>query len=167
GGIDAAAEETGVSRELLGHRDGEDVAAARRLGQSKPDVLAFAAPSLRHAVLMGEARRLNIPCIGTGTLMETLALPTVVEDGEEGARRAVQLLIEHGHRRIGFVSSTFPLPWIFLRRCGFFAALELAGIEPYVARSLLIAKYLTYDSAEQLRLFLDLRRPKALVLPRW
>src|SRR3954466_3081042 len=58
-GIDEAAEETGVSLELLGHREGAAAAASRRLEQSKPDVLAFAAPAQRHALLFGEGRRLG------------------------------------------------------------------------------------------------------------
>src|SRR3954447_13582480 len=76
-GVDSAAEETGVSLELLGDRDCDVKTISRRLLQSRPDVLAFAAPPLRHAILMGEAHRLDIPCIGTGTLLGSIGLPTV------------------------------------------------------------------------------------------
>src|SRR5438477_7445044 len=47
-GIDRAAEETGVSLELLGNRDGDVKSVSRRLLQSRPDVLGFCAPPLRH-----------------------------------------------------------------------------------------------------------------------
>src|SRR3954471_23125763 len=49
-GIDLAAEETGVSLELLGNRDGDVKSVSRRLLQSRPDVLAFCAPPLKHTV---------------------------------------------------------------------------------------------------------------------
>jgi LacI family transcriptional regulator len=167
-GVDSAAEETGVSIELLGHRDGEVATAVRRLGQSKPDVLAFAAPSLHHAMLIGEGRRLNIPCIGTGTLMATLALPTVVEDGEDGARRAVRLLAEQGHRRIGLISPTFPLPWVFQRRRGFLAGLAEAGLEHDEGMALwLDTPHDSPQAVEQLEHYLARRRPTAIVLSSW
>jgi LacI family transcriptional regulator len=166
-GIDAAAEETGVSLELLGHRDGEVAAAVRRLGQSKPDVLAFAAPALRHSQLIGEARRLSIPCIGTGTLMASLGLPSIVEDGEDGARRAVKLLVEQGHRRIGLISPTFPLPWIFQRRNGYLAGLNDAGIEHDEGLTLWLETHDTPDAAQQLQRYLERRKPTAVLLSSW
>jgi LacI family transcriptional regulator len=166
-GIDSAAEETGVSLEMLGHRDGEVAAAVRRLGRSKPDVLAFAAPALRHSQLIGEARRLNIPCIGTGTLMASLGLPSIVEDGEDGARRAVQLLIEQGHRRIGFLSPTFPLPWIFQRRNGYLAGLKQAGIEHDEGLTLWLETHDTAEAGAALQAYLDRRKPTAVLLSSW
>src|SRR5688500_889613 len=118
-GIDSVAEETGWSIELLGTRDGDVASASRRLLQSRPDVLALAAPPLRHTVLIGEARRLEIPVIGTGTLLASVGAPSVCEDVEAGARQAVQYLADRGHRRIGLLVPTFPLPWVFQRRRGY------------------------------------------------
>src|SRR5688572_24180223 len=127
-GIDSVAEETGVSIELVGNRDGDVASASRRLLQSRPDVLALAAPPLRHTVLIGEARRLEIPVIGTGTLMANVGAPSVCEDGEDGARQAVQYLAERGHRRIGLLVPTFPLPWVFQRRQGYIEGMKAAGL---------------------------------------
>jgi LacI family transcriptional regulator len=166
-GIDEAAEETGVSLELLGHREGEAAAASRRLEQSKPDVLAFAAPAQRHALLFGEARRLGIPCIGTGTFMPTLGLPAVCEDGEAGSRQAVELFVKHGHRRIGFISPTFALPWVFQRRKGYLDALENAGLEADEGMVLWLEDHLSADAVDRLQRYLDRRQPTAILLSSW
>jgi len=166
-GIDEAAEETHVSLELLGHREGEAAAASRRLEQSKPDVLAFAAPAQRHALLFGEARRLGIPCIGTGSFMPSLGLPAVCEDGEEGARQAVELLIKHGHRRIGLLSPTFPLPWVFQRRKGYLKALDQAGLDSDEGMVLWLDDHLSADAPDRLQRFLDRRKPTAILLSSW
>jgi LacI family transcriptional regulator len=166
-GIDEAAEETGVSLELLGHREGEAAAASRRLEQSKPDVLAFAAPAQRHALLFGEARRLGIPCIGTGSFMPSLGLPAVCEDGEDGARRAVKLLVEKGHRRIGYVSPTFPLPWVFQRRKGYLQGLEQSGLEADECTVLWLDDHLASDAPDRLQRFIERRELTAVLLSSW
>jgi len=127
-GIDQAAEDTGVSLELLGNRDGDVKSVSRRLLQSRPDVLAFCAPPLKHTVLMGEAHRLDIPCIGTGTLLGTLGVPTVCEDGIDASKQAVHHLAQQGHKRIAFVMGTFALPWVFQRRQGYMEGMAEAGL---------------------------------------
>lgn len=129
-GIDSAAEECALSLELLGARDGDVQAVSRRLLQSRPDVLALAAPPLQHTTLIGEALRLGIPSIGTGTLLSGLGIPTVSEDGADAARRAVAHLVAHGHRRIAFVNGPFPTPWVFQRHRGYRQGLIDAGLEP-------------------------------------
>ena len=129
-GIDQAAEDTGVTLELLGNRDGDVKSISRRLLQSRPDVLAFCAPPLKHTVLISEARRLDIPSIGTGTLLGNIGVPAVCENGEDAARQAVRHLVAKGHRRIGLVLGCFAIPWIFQRRQGFIDGLIEAGIEP-------------------------------------
>lgn len=129
-GIDEAAEQTGVTIELLGDRDGDPKSISRRLMQTRPDVLAFCTPPPSRALLIGEARRLDIPCIGTGTMLSLFNTPTVHEDGLNAARMGVKHLIEQGHRRIGFVITSFVTPWVFQRRLGYLQGLEEAGIEP-------------------------------------
>jgi LacI family transcriptional regulator len=166
-GIDAAAEETGVALELLGNRDGDVAAASRRLLQSRPDVLAFAAPPVRHAVLIGEARRLEIPCIGTGTLLPTIGVPAVMEDGEGGARRAVQYLVSKGHKKIGFVSPTFALPWVFQRRLGYMEGLAQAGLDPDEGMVLWLNRHDKPEAANLFMSYLERRRPTAVFLSSW
>jgi LacI family transcriptional regulator len=80
--------------------------------------------------MMGEAQRLDIPCIGTGTFLASMGLPAIYEDGQAGAAQAVRHLVEMGHRRLGFVQITTAMPFIFHRRQGFLDGLSDAGIEP-------------------------------------
>jgi len=132
-GIDSAAEETAVSLELLGNQDGDVKSISRRLMQSRPDVLAFAAPPLKNTLLIGEAQRLEIPCIGTGTLLATIGVPSVSEDGADAARRAVKYLADRGHQKIGLIAAPFSLPWVFHRREGYMKGLIEAGLRPMKA----------------------------------
>ena len=166
-GIDSVAEETGVSIELVGNRDGDVASASRRLLQSRPDVLALAAPPLRHTVLIGEARRLEIPVIGTGTLMANVGAPAVCEDGEAGARKAVEYLVSRGHRRIGLVVPTFALPWVFQRRRGYIAGMKAAGLPVDEEMTLWLENHNEPAGADAMREFLRRRKPTALVLVSW
>ena len=166
-GIDEVAEETNVSLELVGNRDGDVASASRRLLQSRPDVLALAAPPLRHTVLIGEARRLEIPVIGTGTLMANVGAPTVTEDGVDGARQAVRHLVERGHRRIGYLTPTFALPWVFQRRRGYVAGMNEAGIGFDESLTLWLDHHDKPEGADALRQYLARRKPTALVLASW
>src|SRR5947208_1494309 len=75
-GMDEAATEVGISIELLGDRDGDSKSSARRLSQTRPDVVAFTGPSPQRLVIIGEAQRLGIHCIGSGTFHTTLGVPT-------------------------------------------------------------------------------------------
>lgn len=127
-GMDDVAHDLGVSIELVGDRDGDVRSVGQRLMQSRPDVLACIAPQVKHAMLMGEANRLHIPVIGTGTLLAELGIPCVHENGVEGAAAAVRYLVEQGHRRIGFIAPTIGLPWVFQRHQGYLSGLREAGL---------------------------------------
>jgi len=167
GGIDSVAEETGVSIELVGNRDGDVNSASRRLLQSRPDVLALAAPPLRHTVLIGEARRLEIPVIGTGTLMANVGAPSVTEDGEDGARKAVEYLVARGHRRIGLIVPTFALPWVFQRRLGYVEGMKAAGLGFDEEMTLWMEHHAQPAGADSVREYLRRRKPTAVVLASW
>ena len=166
-GIDSIAEETGVSIELVGNRDGDVTSASRRLAQSRPDVLALAAPPLKHTILIGEARRLEIPVIGTGTLMASVGAPAVVENGEDGARQAVRHLVERGHRRIALIVPTFPLPWVFQRRRGYIAGMNETSVGFEEELTLWLDHHEKPEGVETLRRFLQKRKPTALLLSSW
>lgn len=166
-GIDHAASETGVSLELLGDRDGDVKTTSRRLMQSRPDVLAFAAPPLRHISLIGEARRLGISCIGTGTLLEKIGVPTVCEDGTDAARRGVRYLVENGHRRIGLVLAPFALPWVFDRRQGWVDGLHESGMEADEGMVCWLSGDDHEQQADALMRYLDRRQPTALLFGSW
>src|SRR3954464_15465957 len=83
-GIDDVANELAVSIEVLGDYDCDVKSVSQRLMQSHPDVLACTAPAAKHAMLIGESQRLDIPCIGTGTFLTDLNVPMVCEDGIVG-----------------------------------------------------------------------------------
>lgn len=55
-------------------------------------------------------------------------LPWVVPDEVDGARRAVKELVDHGHRRIGFVTNTDDVPATHGRLAGYRETLEAADI---------------------------------------
>ena len=166
-GIDAVAEETGVSIELVGNRDGDVTSASRRLLQSRPDVLALAAPPLKHTVLIGEARRLEIPVIGTGTLMANVGAPSVCEDGVQGAQGAVRHLVARGHRRIGLIVPSFPLPWVFQRRRGYMAGMEEAGLAADERLTLWVDNHNEPAGADAVRRYLAREKPTAVLLASW
>jgi DNA-binding LacI/PurR family transcriptional regulator len=128
-GIDQAAEANGINIEMLGDQDGDVKSVSRRLTLTRPDVLAVSASRPSHALMMGEAQRLDIPCIGTGSFLASMGLPAVHEDGRAGAVQAVRHLAEKGHRRIGFIQATFAMPWVFHRRRGFLDGMTDAGLE--------------------------------------
>jgi LacI family transcriptional regulator len=56
-------------------------------------------------------------------------IPSVVPDEEGGARVAVEELLAHGHRRIGFITNIDDVPATRGRLAGYRGALEAAGIE--------------------------------------
>jgi LacI family transcriptional regulator len=56
------------------------------------------------------------------------SLPSVVPDEAQGARLAVEALIRSGHRRIGFLNNSDPVPATAGRLEGYRAALAAAGI---------------------------------------
>ncbi len=128
-GIDDVANDLGVSIEVLGDYDCDVKSVSQRLLQSRPDVLACTAPAARHAMLIGESQRLDIPCIGTGTFLTDLGVPTVCEDGVAGGAMAVRHLVEHGHRRIGFIQVAFSVPWVFHRHEGYLRGLRECGLD--------------------------------------
>lgn len=65
------------------------------------------------------------------------SLPSVVPDELQGARTAVEALIERGHQRIGFINNVDPFPAREGRLAGYLAALATAGIDfdPELVRS--------------------------------
>ena len=114
-------------------------------------------------MLVAEGRRLDIPCIGTGTFLPSIGVPSVHEDNNQGLLLAVQHLVERGHRRIGFVQMPFTLPWVFLRRQAYINALEQCGIEPDEGLVLWLTADDPQRNRELLEKYLDRRRPTALV----
>jgi DNA-binding LacI/PurR family transcriptional regulator len=163
-GMDKSAADMGVSIELLGESAGNIQQFSNRLMQSRPDALAVFTPLLPRLFLIGEAFRLGIPCMGTGSFLAHMesGIPCVVEDGVQGSRLAVDHLIEMGHRKIALVSRGYTTPWIWERLRGYREGLGAAGIE-YDPR---LVCWLEQDDeakhGEQFRRFLDRQQPTAV-----
>ncbi len=163
-GIDEVAGEEGIVIELMGVYTTAIAQLSQRLIQTRPDVLLVMPATSRHAFLIGEAQRLNIPCVLTGTRLLDLHLPTVYEDGEQGAALAVRHLAQAGHRRIGMLQRPDSAPWVFARRQGYVRGLIECGI-PHDER--LVCWLPDEDverSAQTLRAFLARQKPTALLL---
>jgi LacI family transcriptional regulator len=86
----------------------------------------------------------------------------VVGDSLGGARRLVEHLISHGHRRIGFITESDDVSTARDRRQGYLAALAAAGVE--LDPSLIV--YSTVDPPggfDGMRLLLELAQPPTAV----
>jgi LacI family transcriptional regulator len=86
----------------------------------------------------------------------------VVGDSLGGARRLVEHLISHGHRRIGFITESDDVSTARDRRQGYLAALAAAGVE--LDPSLIV--YSTVDPPggfDGMRLLLELAEPPTAV----
>lgn len=162
-GIDDCAVEHGVTLEILGDRASDVKSVSARLMQSRPDVLVCTAPAARHAMLIGEAQRQDIPVIGTGTYLTDLGIPTVCEDGVDGAARAVEYLARKGHTRIGFLQMSFTIPLVFHRHQGYLDGLRRAGLEEDESLVLWLRWGDRANQVERLRRYLKRCKPTAVV----
>jgi LacI family transcriptional regulator, repressor for deo operon, udp, cdd, tsx, nupC, and nupG len=116
---------------------------------------------------MGEAYRLDIPCIGTGTLLATIGVPTVCEDGADASRQAVRHLVSQGHKRIGFVMGTFALPWVFQRRQGYLDGLKDAGLEADEGMVCWLDRDTEANCSTKFEEYLQRRQPTAVLFGSW
>lgn len=89
------------------------------------------------------------------------ALPSVVPDEEQGGYDATMYLIRHGHRRIGFVNDSGPIPATLGRMTGYQKALAETGIafDPQLVRTCPSVAAESYRSTLDL---LQAERPTAL-----
>jgi LacI family transcriptional regulator len=71
----------------------------------------------------------NVPAVLLNCYDETGAFNSVVSDEFSGGRAATELLLEKGHRRIGFINFSVPIPGTVGRLAGHLAALSDYGIE--------------------------------------
>ncbi len=163
-GIDQDALEHGICIELMGSHTADMSVLAQRLSQSRPDALVVMPSTSRHALVVGEAQRLDIPCILTGTRLLDLGLPTVCEDGAQGAALAVRHLYERGHRRIGLVQRADAAPWVFHRREGYVRGLTECGIEPDERLVTWLDMPPGPAAADRLMSYLQQQQPTAVVL---
>jgi len=99
----------------------------RALLGRRVDGILYAAACRRTVELPGVAA--GVPCVLVGGVAQGTAVPAVIPDEAGGARAAVQALLEAGHRRIGFITTTDDAPSARRRLEGFRAALTEAGLD--------------------------------------
>ncbi|THG32908.1 LacI family DNA-binding transcriptional regulator [Naasia lichenicola] len=104
----------------------------------------------------------DVPIVAIDPHAGRADLPTVEADSHGGARRAVDYLIELGHRRIGFIAGRPDLKSSRLRDAGYRDALRSAGIpfDPVLTRVGFYESQSTRDVARTLLLEPD--RPTAV-----
>ena len=161
-GVDQSAIDEGISIELLGNYTLDINALSMRLTQSRPDALLVIPATSRHAYMAGEAQRLKIPCLLTGTRLMDLDLPTVAEDNEQGAALAVRHLYEKGHRRIGLLQRADLAQWVFERRRGYLRGLRDVGLD-VDERLLWWQEGSDEQAAADLKAYLEARQPTAVI----
>ena len=131
-GIDRGADRHDVRVELIGATEGDTEAIARRLRQSRPDVLACLANDLRHLLVLRDAQQMRIPVMVAGTPFASVGFPAVTEDNEQGIRLAVKHLRGKGHRDPALLMYAFAGGWVTERHFGYTDALQQAGERPRV-----------------------------------
>jgi LacI family transcriptional regulator len=96
------------------------------LRQHQVDGILYA--SMYHRVVRLPAGLRAVPVVLVDAQSDDEPLSWVVPDEEAGARAAVDELLDHGHRRIGFVTNEEDIPATRLRLRGYEAALRQAGL---------------------------------------
>jgi LacI family transcriptional regulator len=98
----------------------------RALTQHRVDGVLYATMYHREVVVPQQLRVMPVVLLDASSRDETI--PSVVPDEVGGGRAAVQHLLEHGHRSIGFVTNVDDIPATHGRLRGYRAALDEAGI---------------------------------------
>jgi LacI family transcriptional regulator len=98
------------------------------LRQQQVDGILYAA--MFHRELRLPATLRGLPTVVLDAEVDDPGVSWVVPDEVAGARDAVRELLDHGHRRIGFVTNEEAIPATRLRLRGYRAALRGAGIQP-------------------------------------
>ncbi len=70
----------------------------------------------------------EVPTVLLDCYVEDRSLPSVVPDEMDGGRRATEVLLQKGHRRIAYINNAGPVPASIGRLAGYRAALEAAGV---------------------------------------
>ena len=78
---------------------------------------------VKPAPLLEQVPMVLLDCFNAGR-----SLPSVVPDEAQGGRMATELLLQQGHRRIGFLNEVGPLPAMFGRLEGYKLALASFGV---------------------------------------
>lgn len=127
-GAQAAARERGYML-LLANTEGDperEVEAVNEFVDRRIDGLVFGA--LYHRALTIPHLHGNVPIVLLDAYDPDRRFPSVVPDDEAGGHDATMLLVDAGHRRIGFINDSHDIPARRLRFMGYRRALDEAGI---------------------------------------
>lgn len=92
--------------------------------------------TLETSDVLASAQDRGVPVVFVDRPSAELTADSVVLDNRAGAQRAVEHLLAHGHRRIGFVGDFSRLPTHLQRLDGFLDAMGSVGVDPDDARIL-------------------------------
>ncbi len=127
-GAQEAAAERGLL--LLMLNTGNDRELERKeidlLLQHRVDGILYA--SMYHRIVAVPEQLRPVPTVLLDARSDDPAFPSVVPDEEQGGRTATRELLDHGHRRIGFVTNSDDIPATPGRLAGYRGALAEAGI---------------------------------------
>jgi LacI family transcriptional regulator len=98
----------------------------RNLLQYQVDGIIYA--TMYHRVVTLPTALRGVPTVLLDCESDDAAVPAVVPDEVAGGRAAVEELLAHGHRRIGFATNSEPVPATAGRLQGYQDALSAAGI---------------------------------------
>jgi LacI family transcriptional regulator len=84
--------------------------------------------TLFHHAIVPPSINSDIPLVLVDCFDAARSLPSIVPDEVQGGRTATEALIQRGHRRIGLVNNSDPIPARDGRLAGYKAALAAAGI---------------------------------------
>lgn len=127
-GAQQAARARGLTLVLINTtRAAEDIARdTQAMLRQQVDGVLYA--TMFHRVITLPAALTATPTVLIDSSTADASVPSVVPDEEGGARLAVEELLKHGHRRIGFTTNIDDVPATRGRLAGYRRALESAGI---------------------------------------
>lgn len=102
-------------------------ADARALIDRQADGIIYATVYHQQIAVPGVLR--SVPAVLIGAVDEQGLVPAVLPDERSGVASSVDLLVEHGHTRIGFVNSTVDVPATRGRLLGYQDAIRRHGID--------------------------------------
>jgi DNA-binding LacI/PurR family transcriptional regulator len=113
-GIERALAQEGyhVILTTVGAEDERQAGDLRVVRENRVDGLILAGPDVDPALIVSVAQR-PLPLVLVDNALERTPLDCVLSDNCEGARRAVEHLLGHGHRRLAFVGG--PPAWLSTR----------------------------------------------------
>lgn len=128
-GAQEAARARGLTMVLINTtRDADDAARdTEAMLRQQVDGVLYA--TMFHRVIDMPTALDGVPTVLIDATSSDPGVPSVVPDEEGGARAAVEELLEHGHRRIGFITNIDDVPATRGRLAGYRGALSDAGIE--------------------------------------